>query len=942
MGTQNSSVIVSKKPPPTPKSIINQRFGAKATYKVEEVQDCSQNGSAGLGILQKVPSLYCCTLELPEFSVLSDICKRKKDAEQSAAEKAIEKLGIHPKEDNITPEKAWDQLVSWLSVLFSNEFLSSEHPVSCHLRAALHRKGDFHGFLPVSAIAAYDAKVCSLCKCIQPEAASSLLLAIEQIIRAAEKLSGSLILSEDHLSLKRLNAYSPEIVQPLSKSEASMVESIPVQVIRVPSSVKKDVEPLTLNVSFNGYYLDVIAYELGLRDASKLLISRPIGRASSETRLYYSVSNAITLCQSSECHSNQTGVCENEFNVRASYLSGQEICGDVILASLGYTWRSIDLCHEAVSLRTYYRLLAKKIPRGIYKLSREALVAAELPTMFTTRSNWKGSFPKEILSVFCRQHRLSEPVFLCNSLESQPVLQGSTGLGGAKRNGSDLDGASTGQILSYKCVLKILSKHQDLIIQCSPKESFKKEADAIETSALKVLSWLTLFFDTLDMSAEAVTSASKDLDILIYPEQFLKEFRICLSTHHQFQSIGATSHSFLACEYMHQQNNKLGDNVCFSKIDDQDSGVTPSTGCIVCLSYNIALVVVVEGKSIKELIESSEEFDFEVGCGAVFPLLETVVLQMSIGQSASIKMELPPEEYILGAAVNSATIVTLLSTGSCFLECHITLLRVTVPLEDRMEQALFKPPLSKQRVEYALQHIRHSCATSLVDFGCGSGSLLDSLLGYTSSLERIVGVDLSRKGLARAAKVIHQKLSANIDTKLSSNKVKYAALFYGSITNFDSRLRGFDIATCLEVIEHMEEDEACIFGDVVLDSFRPSILIVSTPNYEYNPILQRSALRSEDEEDRETCKFRNHDHKFEWTREQFCHWATDLAKRHKYGVEFSGVGGEADKEPGFASQIAVFTKKDDTTILKTEDVAEDYEVVWEWNGIDDTNLGSAV
>jgi hypothetical protein len=42
------------------------------------------------------------------------------------------------------------------------------------------------------------------------------------------------------------------------------------------------------------------------------------------------------------------------------------------------------------------------------------------------------------------------------------------------------------------------------------------------------------------------------------------------------------------------------------------------------------------------------------------------------------------------------------------------MLRVTEPLEDRMEQALFSPPLSKQRVEYAVQHIRQSHATTLV------------------------------------------------------------------------------------------------------------------------------------------------------------------------------------------------------------------------------------
>lgn len=97
-----------------------------------------------------------------------------------------------------------------------------------------------------------------------------------------------------------------------------------------------------------------------------------------------------------------------------------------------------------------------------------------------------------------------------------------------------------------------------------------------------------------------------------------------------------------------------------------------------------------------------------------------------------------------------------------------------------MEQALFSPPLSKQRVEYAVQHIRDFDATSLVnislpclfnsvfqllyydftsllalkvDFGCGSGSLLDSLLDFSTSLQRIVGVDISLKGLSRAAKV---------------------------------------------------------------------------------------------------------------------------------------------------------------------------------------------
>ncbi|PPR82311.1 hypothetical protein GOBAR_AA38402 [Gossypium barbadense] len=129
----------------------------------------------------------------------------------------------------------------------------------------------------------------------------------------------------------------------------------------------------------------------------------------------------------------------------------------------------------------------------------------------------------------------------------------------------------------------------------------------------------------------------------------------------------------------------------------------------------------------------------------------------------------------------------------------------------------------------------------------------------------------------------------------------------------------------------MEEEQASLFGDIVLSSFRPRILIVSTPNYEYNVVLQKSNLTSHEDDPEEkiqsqSCKFRNHDHKFEWTREQFQHWASELAVRHKYRVEFSGVGGAVDLEPGFASQIAVFRRvflPEDDDSLKDENSASE-------------------
>lgn len=60
---------------------------------------------------------------------------------------------------------------------------------------------------------------------------------------------------------------------------------------------------------------------------------------------------------SSESGEEVTNDTEGTLNTRASYLSGQNIYGDAILASIGYTWKSTDILYEDVSLRSYYRYL---------------------------------------------------------------------------------------------------------------------------------------------------------------------------------------------------------------------------------------------------------------------------------------------------------------------------------------------------------------------------------------------------------------------------------------------------------------------------------------------------------------------------------------------------------------------------------------------------------
>ncbi|XP_022139952.1 small RNA 2'-O-methyltransferase-like isoform X2 [Momordica charantia] len=925
----------SMKPTLTPKAVIHQKYGTKACYTIEEVHEPPQNGCPGLAIAQKGACLFRCNLELPDISVVSGTFRRKRDAEQSAAELAIEKLGIHTRTNDLTAEEAWDELLVRVKHLFSNEFLSALHPLSGHFRDAVLREGD-HCLVPISAIFAYDAKICSLSKCIDPRVESNPYLVIQYILRAAEKLSDSLSAPKGQLSIQRKNPYPSDVItssviEPSLSSERSLIE-----VIRIPCLLDKPLESIVLDRSPTGYYLDLVAKELGLSDAAKVFISRPVGRASSETRLYFAASGTFLSDLSSDLLDLKEALHFGEpLNARATYLCGQDIYGDAILANIGYTWKNKDLFHENIGLQSYYRMLINKTPSGIYKLSREVILAAQLPSTFTTKANWRGAFPRDVLCTFCRQHRLSEPIISAVIASSKTAAVGQDHTYGgaiAEDEGQCVESNDT-----FRCEARIYSNSQELILECSPKDTFKKQFDSIQNVSLKVLLWLDAYFKDLLMPLERLTSYADALALQFNPQRVFEELASCRSAHSSLNSriLGEISHKSndvkLPCNYPEYGDSSVN-------IQGSDSGTSPSNGSLVCISYNVALIA--EGAEVKEPIENNDEFEFEIGTGCVIPCLEANVQQMSVGQSACFCAELAPREFILAAAIETARILHLLDSNACRLEYSCNLLRVTEPLEDRMEQALFSPPLSKQRVEFAVKYIKESHACSLVDFGCGSGSLLDSLLNYQTSLEKVVGVDISQKSLSRAAKILHSKLSTEPNGQVPRTAVKSAVLYDGSITDFDPRLCEFDIGTCLEVIEHMEEDQAYRFGNLVLSSFRPKLLVVSTPNYEYNVILQGSNLSSQegDQDDKtqlQSCRFRNHDHKFEWTREQFNQWASDLATRHDYSVEFSGVGGSGHLEPGYASQIAIFRRRSETRrehpTENTAESAHKYQVIWEWN-----------
>lgn len=943
--SSSSTVVPVKKPMLTPKAIIHQKFGTKACYTIEEVQEPSENECPGLALPQKGPSLFICHLHLPDFSVVSPPCKRKKEAEQSASEMALKKLGIDSQNSSPAILDAGDELVSRLSYIFASELLSSLHPLSSHLKAVFRREGELNGLVPVPVLIACDAKLGNLCKSFNPRVESNPFLSIPLVMRAAVKLSELLVISEEELWIRRKKPYPSDLMSSLNQ-QSHTTNGTCTEVVYIPFSLDKNVLSVSLDLCSRVYYLDIIAQELGVMDASKVLISRTIGKASSEMRLYFSAVETHNLNPVSEFHTAKGLSCFGcSFNVRASYLLGQPVYGDAILASIGYTWRGAELFTEDVTLRTYFRMLVGKTPDGLYKLSREAILVADLPTLFTTKANWRGSSPRDLLCVFCRQHRLSEPVFnvLCNNLESDQSSPASCNKPEAKRvmneNGdASAHGQNLAGIETFRCEIRVFSMNQDLILESFPKESFKKQVDAVQNASLKVLSWLNLYFKQLDMHLDKQSACGIGRDIQCHSTCFLRKFSLCQLIHNVLRQSDSRRGQKLNVKHTEMQNNMINHEDMHLIIGGPEYGSPPCNGSLACIRYSATLVP--ERKEELEIVESNDEFEFEVGTGAVIPSIETVVLQMTVGQSVCLYMNLPPQELVLAAAMDSQKVLSCLSSKACCLEFSMTLLRITEPCEDRVEQALFSPPLSKQRVEYALQCIKKISATSLIDFGCGSGSLLDSLMDTPSSLEKIVGIDISQKGLIRAAKILNSKLE-KLETTKPTSGMKSAILYEGSITVFDPRLYGFDIGTCLEVIEHMEEDQACLFGNIALGLFRPKVLIVSTPNYEYNVILQGSNLATQEEDPDEkaqsqTCKFRNHDHKFEWTRQQFNRWASDLALRYHYEVEFGGVGGVPGVEPGFASQIAVFRRdhdqkqplKDCAHFIEAE---HQYKTTWEWS-----------
>jgi 3' terminal RNA ribose 2'-O-methyltransferase Hen1 len=211
------------------------------------------------------------------------------------------------------------------------------------------------------------------------------------------------------------------------------------------------------------------------------------------------------------------------------------------------------------------------------------------------------------------------------------------------------------------------------------------------------------------------------------------------------------------------------------------------------------------------------------------------------------------------------------------------------PVEDALEERI---SLNQQRLATVLAALRASGARRVLDLGCGEGRLLRMLLD-DPQFHEIVGMDVSHRALDVAADRL--KLE-----RLPARQRQRIRLIHGALTYRDERLAGFDAASVVEVVEHLDPPRLAAFERVLWQHARPGTVVLTTPNADYNvrwPTLPAG-------------NFRHRDHRFEWTRAEFQAWAGGVAERWGYAVRFAPVGPD-DPEVGSPTQMAVFTRGDD-------------------------------
>ncbi len=211
-------------------------------------------------------------------------------------------------------------------------------------------------------------------------------------------------------------------------------------------------------------------------------------------------------------------------------------------------------------------------------------------------------------------------------------------------------------------------------------------------------------------------------------------------------------------------------------------------------------------------------------------------------------------------------------------------------INDEAEAEVERPlSLNEQRLRAVTAAVAAAGGGRVVDLGCGEGRLLQRLV-REPTVSYVLGVDVSMAVLERAARRL------GLD-EASERRRERVGLAQGALTYRDDRLAEFDVATVVEVIEHLDPERLDAFAQVVFGHAAPTTVILTTPNREYN--VHFDGLHP--------SRLRHGDHRFEWTRAELGAWCASITGRYGYQVELAPIGPE-DPATGPPTQMAVFRR----------------------------------
>ncbi|MBT2730255.1 3' terminal RNA ribose 2'-O-methyltransferase Hen1 [Bacillus sp. ISL-75] len=177
---------------------------------------------------------------------------------------------------------------------------------------------------------------------------------------------------------------------------------------------------------------------------------------------------------------------------------------------------------------------------------------------------------------------------------------------------------------------------------------------------------------------------------------------------------------------------------------------------------------------------------------------------------------------------------------------------------------------------------------TIVDFGAGEGKL-SVQLGFIKGVQEIISVEPSNKARLKALE--------RFDYAKAKRGFVEPKSLAGSLFYYDERLSNKDVMVLCEVIEHIDEYRLTRVFETIFKDYRPEVLIVTTPNQEYNVVYDMNE------------EMRHHDHRFEWTRAQLHQKVEDLTKIYPYQVSYKGIG-EENQLYGHPTQMVIFRREE--------------------------------